>query len=71
MTTSHDIVTSNDGTAIASPGRIKLHLSHIPWSSIESAVGAGKPIKVTLALSSANGKLRFASIRADTANWSL
>ena len=64
-------IVCNDGTAIASPGRIKLHLSHIPWSSIESVVGAGKPIKVTLALSSANGKLRFASLRADTANWSL
>ena len=61
----------NDGAAIGSPGRIKLHLSHIPWSSIESAVGAGKPIRVTLAISNAHRKLIFASVRADTAQWAL
>jgi hypothetical protein len=64
-------IVLNDGTAIAAPGRIKLHLSHIPWSSIESVVDAGKPIKVTLALSNASGKPVFASIRANTAQWAL
>ncbi len=63
-------IVCNDGAAVASPGRIKLHLSHIPWSSIESVVSAGKPIRVTLALCSANGKPRFASVRADSAKWS-
>jgi hypothetical protein len=64
-------VVLKDGAVIAAPGRIKLHLSHIPWSSIESVVGAGKPIKVTLALSNSSGKPLFASFRADTAQWAL
>jgi hypothetical protein len=59
------------GAAIAAPGRIKLHLSHIPWSSIDSAVGTGKAIKVTIKLSNASGKPLFASLRADTVQWAL
>jgi hypothetical protein len=63
------------GAAIAAPGRIRLHLSHIPWSSIDSAVGTGKAIevtiKVTIKLSNASGKPLFASLRADTVQWAL
>lgn len=59
------------GAAIAAPGRIKLHLNHIPWQSIQRAVRAGEPLKVTLALSGARGQPLFASIRADVAQWEL
>jgi hypothetical protein len=59
------------GAAIAAPGRIRLHLSHIPWSSIDSAVGTGKAIEVTIKLSNASGKPLFASLRADTVQWAL
>jgi len=52
-------------------GRIKLHLSHIKWEDIEKAVARKKPIKVTLPLTDAKGKLVLASVRANAAQWSL
>lgn len=52
-------------------GRIKLHLNHIKWSSVEKADGAGKPIRVTLALTNAKGKPVMASVRPDVAKWEL
>ena len=59
-----------DGTVCAMPGRIKLHLSQIPWNRVESAVNAGKPIRVTLALCNAKGKPVFASVR-EGLHWDL
>ena len=62
-------VVMNDGVFTAAPGRIKVHLSQIPWSRIDTAVRTGKPIKLTFPISKPDGKLVFASVRvADRAN---
>jgi hypothetical protein len=50
-------------------GRIKLHLNHIKWRSVEKAVGGSKPIRVTLALTNSKGKPVMASVRPDVAKW--
>jgi hypothetical protein len=60
----------HDRAVVAIPGRIKLHLSQISWSSVESAARAGTPIKVTFRLRNAAGKPVFASVRAG-AHWEL
>jgi uncharacterized protein DUF5990 len=52
-------------------GRIKLHLNHIQWRSVEKAAGETKPIRVTLALTNAKGKPVMASVRPDVAKWEL
>jgi Family of unknown function (DUF5990) len=59
-------VVVNDGVFSAAPGRIKVHLSQIRWSHVETAVRAGKSIKLTVAISKADGKLVFASVRVDS-----
>jgi hypothetical protein len=56
----------NDGAYSAAPGRIKVHLSLIPWSRVETAVRTGKPIKLTFPISKSDGKLVFASVRVDS-----
>jgi hypothetical protein len=52
-------------------GRIKLHLNHIKWRSVEKAAAGRKPIRVTLALTNAKGKPVMASVRPDVAKWEL
>jgi hypothetical protein len=52
-------------------GRVKLHLNHIKWASVEKAAGGRKPIRVTLALTNAKGKPVMASVRPDVAKWEL
>jgi hypothetical protein len=52
-------------------GRIKLHLNHIRWASVEKAAERSKPIRVTLALTNANGNPVLASLRPDMAKWKL
>ena len=52
-------------------GRIKLHLNHIKWRSVEQAAGVKRPIRVTLALTNAKGKPVMASVRPDVAKWEL
>jgi hypothetical protein len=52
-------------------GRVKLHLNHIQWASVEKAADAKKPIWVTLALTNAKGKPVMASVRPDVAKWEL
>lgn len=52
-------------------GRIKIHLNHIKWATVEKAAGAKKPIRVTLALTGAKGKPVMASVRPDVAKWEL
>jgi hypothetical protein len=59
------------GTPAAMVGRIKLHLSHITWAQVEKAVARGKPLKVTLPLTSAKGGPVYASVRADACRWQL
>jgi Family of unknown function (DUF5990) len=56
-------VVVNNGVFSAAPGRIKVHLSQIPWSRVQTAVRAGKPIKLTFAISKSDGKLVYASVR--------
>ncbi|MEJ0007954.1 MAG: DUF5990 family protein [Steroidobacteraceae bacterium] len=62
-------VAMKEGAVVAYPGRIKLHLSHLPWSRIEAAASARKPIMVTLALTNAKGKPVYASVREGVAQW--
>ena len=50
---------------------VKLHLNHIKWTAVEKAVARKKPIRVTIALTSAKGKPVFASVRPDVAKWEL
>ena len=57
--------------AVKMVGRIKLHLNHIKWRSVEKAAGGKKPIRVTLALTNAKGKPVMASVRPDVAKWEL
>jgi hypothetical protein len=54
-------------------GRIKLHLNHIKWATVEKTVGGKKPkpIRVTLDLTNAKGKPVMASVRPDAAKWEL
>ena len=52
-------------------GRVKLHLNHIEWASVEYSAGGKKPIRVTLALTNAKGKPVMASVRPDVAKWEL
>jgi hypothetical protein len=59
-------VVVNDGVFSAAPGRIKVHLSQIPWSRVDTAVRSGKPIKLKFAISRSDGKLVFASVRVDS-----
>ena len=50
-------------------GRVKLHLNHLGWTEVERAAQRDKPLKVTLALTSAKGGPVFASVRQDLARW--
>ena len=52
-------------------GRVKLHLNHIKWTSVEKAASRKKLIRVTLALTNAKGKPVMASVRPDVAKWEL
>jgi hypothetical protein len=52
-------------------GRIKLHLNHIRWTTVEKAAKANKPIRVKLALTNAKGGPVMASVRPDVAKWVL
>jgi len=52
-------------------GRVKLHLNHIKWASVEKAGGGKKAIRVTLDLTNAKGKPVMASVRPDVAKWEL
>ena len=52
-------------------GRVKLHLNHIKWASVEKAASGKKSIRVTLDLTNAKGKPVMASVRPDVAKWEL
>jgi hypothetical protein len=52
-------------------GRIKVHLNHIRWTSVEKAAAGKKPIRVTLVLTDAKGKPVMASVRPGAAKWEL
>ena len=52
-------------------GRIKLHLNHIKWATVEKAAHLKKPIRVKLALTNDKGKPVMASVRSDLARWEL
>jgi hypothetical protein len=60
-----------DKRLVTMVGRIKLHLNHIKWASVEKAAGGKKPIRVTLALTNSKGKPVMASVRPDVAKWEL
>jgi len=57
--------------AVAALGRIKIPLGHITWQHVEKAAARGKPLKVTVALTNAQGKPVFATVKADAAKWQL
>jgi hypothetical protein len=59
------------GTCAERFGRVKVHLNHIGWTSVEKAVARKKPLKVTLALTNAKGGPVFASVRPGAAKWEL
>jgi hypothetical protein len=59
-----------EGVLVQMIGRIKLLLSHIPWSRIETALQQEKPIKVTIALTNAKGGPVLASVGPSVAKWS-
>jgi len=52
-------------------GRVKVHLNHIEWASLEKAVERNKPLKVTLELTQDDGKIVYASVRPGAAKWEL
>jgi hypothetical protein len=58
-------------TPVEQVGRIKLHLNHIEYKAAQKAAARGKPIKVTLQLTTEKAKPVFASVRADKAKWEL
>jgi hypothetical protein len=49
--------------------RAKIHLSHLPWSQVEEAIGAGRPLTVTLSLTDKVGGPRCGSLRGDQVGW--
>jgi len=55
----------------AMTGRIKLHLNHLHWRSVQKAATGNKPIRVRLALTNAKGNPVMASVRPDVAKWEL
>jgi hypothetical protein len=59
------------GVPVRMIGRIKLHLNHIPWASVEKAAGGRKPIRVTLSLTDARNKPVMASVQTEGAQWQL
>lgn len=59
------------GAPPVSFGRIKLHLNHLDWKSVQKAAAAKRPIKVTVELLNAKGQPVFASVRPDVAKWEL
>jgi hypothetical protein len=59
------------GIPVRMVGRIKLHLNHIPWTSVQKAAGSKTPMRVTLILTDARNKPVMASIRTDRAQWQL
>lgn len=59
------------GAPVQQHGRIKLHLNHITQAQVDRAVASGRPIKVTLPLTSKKGGPVFASIRAGACQWEL
>ncbi len=56
---------------VARLGRVKIHLNHIEWQDVETAVARKKPMKVTIALTNAKGQPVFASVRPGAAAWEL
>ena len=52
-------------------GRIKVHLNHIKWASVEKAGARKKALKVTLELTNEDGKIVYASIRPPVAKGEL
>lgn len=52
-------------------GRIKLHLNHLPWASVEKAAAGKLPIRATLSLTDGKGKPVMASVRPPAAQWQL
>jgi hypothetical protein len=63
--------TTNGKVLTAMVGRIKLHLNHIKWASVEKAAVENKPIRVRLSLTSAKGNPVVASVRPNVARWEL
>jgi len=51
--------------------RAKIHLSHLDWPSIETAVAALRPIEAFLAMTDDKGGPLCASVRADKIEWKL
>ncbi|MGE0128454.1 MAG: DUF5990 family protein [Blastocatellales bacterium] len=49
--------------------RAKIHLSHLPWSRVEEAVRAGKPLSVELSMTDRRGGPLCGSVRDDDARW--
>jgi uncharacterized protein DUF5990 len=68
----HLIWAVMDGdAAVAALGRIKISLGHITWQQVEKAAARGKPLKVGVALTNAQGKPVFGTVKADAAKWQL
>jgi hypothetical protein len=63
--------TTNGKALTAMIGRIKLHLNHITWASVEKAAVGNKPIRVQLSLTNAKGNPVVASVRPNVAKWEL
>jgi hypothetical protein len=57
------------GGQLAMFGRAKVHLSHLPWSVVEAALQAGKPLSVMLLLTDKRGQPRCGSIQGEAVRW--
>jgi len=51
--------------------RAKVHLNHLPWRSIETALSRNRPIQVVLDMTDGKGGPRCASLRAGSAEWKI
>ena len=62
-------VTMNGKTLTGMVGRIKLHLNHLEWATVEKAARLNNPIRVRLSLTNAKGLPLMASVRPNVAQW--
>lgn len=62
----HEVVPGERPRAM---GRVKIHLSHLPWALVEAAARREQPLEVALAMTGARGEPRCASVRPPEAVW--
>jgi hypothetical protein len=62
-------VARDDGGRLAMFRRLKVHLSHLPWSRVEAAARSGESLAVRLSMTDGKGGPLCGSIREGAAVW--